>query len=897
MADRTPRGERPRRFRALWPARVADDVDTELQFHLDARTDELVADGLSVEAAREQAVREFGDVGRVREAVRSMDERHARRLRVREWLVDLSNDFRYAVRSLRRAPGLVAVIVVTLILGIGLNATVFSIVNAYLFRPQPLPDADRLVVMGSIDRAIGVAGEMSWPDYQDYRALDGVFSGLVATASITAGLTEGDRPERAWLERTTGNYFATLRPRMLLGRAFSEDEAARAAPVIVLSHEYWQRRFAGDSSIVGRTVRIDRADHEVLGVVAPEFRGFAPMIASDGWIPFDESPSGQASRVASRGAAWLNIVGVLAPGVSIDAARAAVTARAAELRREYPVTNLNRDVVIVPEIRARPLLAISQPVPLIAAVLLTLTMLVLAIACANVANLLLARGTVLQHEHAIRSALGAGRWRLVRQSLVEVALLSLAGGAGAVVLAHWAAGRLSSIRVATDAPVFFDFSTDWRVLAFTLAIALGATLFAGLLPALRSGQVTPQAALAASGRVGRDRRQHRLRAALVVAQIAVSVLVLVCAGLFTRSMYAAQSMDLGFRTERVLLAAFDMNLVRYDSARAVAFQRELLDRVRRVPGVEGAALASLIPFGYGTSTMRVTRDGQGDAASREGQPVLFNVVTEGHFEAVGPGMVRGRDIREEDDANAPPVAVINEAMAQRFWPGTDPIGQHFRGPDGTAYRVIGIARNAKFMFLGEAPRPFFWRSQAQVRRQRLFLEVWTWGYPAAMEQTVREIVRDLDPDMPLFDVRTMEEHLRGGRAMYTIRLGAMFGGVFALLALALATIGVYGVVSYSVSDRTREIGIRIALGALAGSVTRLIVRRGVILAAIGVAIGVALAVGATRGMASLLYGVRPSDPVAFAVAVVVLLAVAIGASWIPARRAARLDPVRALRME
>ena len=897
MADSTPSSnDRSRRHRAIWPASVADDVDTELQFHLDARTDELVDQGMTPEAARQQALREFGDVGRVRNAVRAMDEGHARRLHLREWVTDAWSDVRYAARSLRKAPGLVLVVVLTLVLGIGLNATVFSIVNAYLFRPQPLPDAERLVVMGSIDRAIGVAGEMSWPDYQDYRALDDVFSGLAATASITAALTEGDRPERAWLERTSGNYFATLRPRMLLGRAYGDGEAAGAARVIVLSHEFWQRRFAGDSSIVGRSVRIDRIDHTVLGVVAPEFRGFAPMISSDGWIPVDESPAAQAARVSSRGSGWLNVVGVLKPGVSLDAARSAVTARAAQLRRDHPVTNRNREVVIVPEVRARPLLAIAQPVPLIAGVLLSLTMLVLVIACANIANLLLARGSVLEHEHAIRSALGAGRWRLVRQSLIEVALLSLAGGAGAILLAHWAAGRLSALRVATDAPVFFDFSIDWRVLAFTLAVALGATFLAGLLPALRSGRVSPQAALASSGRVGRDRRQHRLRSALVVAQVAVSVLVLVCAGLFARSMYAAQSMDLGFRTERLMLAAFDMNLVRYDSTRAAGFQRDLLERVRRLPGVEGAALASLIPFGYGTSTMRVVRDGE-ETLAEDGLPVFYNVVSPGHFEAAGPSIVKGRALTEADDASASPVAVINEAMAQRLWAGTDPVGRHFKGPDARQYRVVGVAKDAKFMFLGEAPRPFFWRPQAQVGRQRLFIEIATHGEPTAVEQPLRAIVRELDPDMPLFDVRTMEEHLRGGRAMYSVRLGAMFGGAFALLALALATVGVYGVVSYSVSDRTREIGIRIALGALAGSVVRLIVRRGVILAAVGVVLGTALAFLATRAMATLLYGVRPSDPVAFGFAVIVLLGVAVGASWIPARRAARLDPVRALRGE
>ncbi|HEU4996327.1 MAG TPA: FtsX-like permease family protein, partial [Gemmatimonadaceae bacterium] len=493
--------------------------------------------------------------------------------------------------------------------------------------------------------------------------------------------------------------------------------------------------------------------------------------------------------------------------------------------------------------------------------------------------------------------LGADRWRLVRRSLVEVALLSLAGSLGAFVLARWVTGRLSGMRVATDAPVVFDVTADWRVFAFTLVAAVATTLLAGLLPALRTAAVAPHSVLA-GGRTVTDRRQHRLRGALVVAQIAVSVLVLVAAGLFARSMRAAQSMELGFRTGNMLTAAFDLGMVRADSARRTTFQRELVERVQRLPGVRGAALADVIPFGYNNSSWRVFVDDPATEIPESGLSMFANTVTPNYFRVAGPALVRGRTFVEADNSAAPRVAVINEAMARRLWPTADPIGRSFRILETkTDYRVVGVAQDAKYMFLGEAPRPFFWRPLSQENRDGLFIEISTVGDPTALEQPLRTIVHDLEPDLPLFDMRTMAEHLRNGRAMLGVRVGAMFGGAFALLALALASVGVYGVVSYAVSNRTREIGIRIALGARMATVMRLVVGQGLVLAAIGVSMGAVVALGVTRVMATLLYGVRPRDPIAFGGAVLVLAIITFLASWLPARRAARLDPIRALRSE
>jgi predicted permease len=357
-------------------------------------------------------------------------------------------------------------------------------------------------------------------------------------------------------------------------------------------------------------------------------------------------------------------------------------------------------------------------------------------------------------------------------------------------------------------------------------------------------------------------------------------------------------MDLGFRKRGLLLASIDVSHARYDRDRTHAVQRALHDRVRALPGVEGAAFAATVPFGYNNTTARVVTDRIAETLSDDGLAVFFNVVGPEHFAVAGPSLVRGREFNATDDSTSEPVVVINEAMARRLWPGSDPFGQLVRRPEtNAAYRVIGIARDAKYMFLGESPRPFFWRPLSQAYREQVFIEIASQGDLAALEHSVRTVVRELDPDLPLFDVRSMDEHLRNGRALFAVRLGAMFGGAFAFLALTLAAVGVYGVVSYSVNHRRREIGIRIALGALAANVIRLVIRQGMTLAAAGVVIGLALALAVTRLMATLLYGVQPSDPIAFGAAVMVLLAVVVAASWIPARRAARLDPVKALRTE
>ncbi len=888
-----------RRYLRFWGPNPAADIDDELGFHITERTEELIARGLTPSEARAAAERELGDIVRVKSTVRALDAAHNHRQGLIERLEDLARDVRYAARALIKARTLSLVVIVTLALGIGVNSIIFSIINAYLFRPLPTPYAGRLAVMGTTDQLAIGPHEMSYPDYMDYRAIPGVFDDLAAYYNNTASLSSDGHPERVWVDVTTGNLFSALGIGAALGRTLLPTDGVTAKPsVIVLSYAYWKRRFNGDRRIVGDTIRVDGQVLTVVGVAREGFRGVSGMIQVDGWLPLDVTPAA-GNWIERRDQGNFNIIGRLKSGVSFSQARAAVKLRAKQLASAYPKTNKDVDVVLVTEPRSRPVLTISGPIPLMAIVMGALAGLVLLVACANVASLLLARATSRQREIAVRAALGASRWRLVRQSLAESLLLAGAGAGCALALARWATSKLGDIRPATDAPVFFDFSLDWRVFAFTLGAALVTAFIAGIFPALRGATTAPQSVLAGGGRSNTDRRQHRLRGGLVVAQVAVSTIVLIAAGLFARSMRHALEMDLGFRTEHVLTSAIDLTLTPgYDSIRGKAFYRDVVEQVRRLPGVLSVTMASRIPFGYGSSSRRVLATQRTASIPNEGLRIFVNTVGLDYFRTLGPSIVHGRTFEATDDENAPTVAVVNEAMAKRLWPDEEALGKRFRlAETGEELQVIGVSRTAQYMSVGEEPRPFFYISWSQHYRPDMMVQLHTTGDPLALAQPLREIVRARDSNVPVFDLRTMSEHLRGGRALFIVRMGAIFGAAFGLLALTLAAVGVYGVVSYSVSSRTREIGIRMALGARMGAVLRMVVRQGIILCAIGVAVGIVGAAGITRLMSSLLYDVNPTDPTTFAVVAAALGLVAFVASFIPARRAAKVDPSTALRAD
>ena len=587
------------RYLRFWRSNVAADVDDEIAFHVDARAHELIESGLSPAAARERALREFGDVDRARDTLRSMDERHQAYQRRSEVLLDLWQDVRVAVRSLARTPGFVAVVALTLALGIGLNTAVYSIVDAYLFRPLPVPNGERLVVMGQTDDALPRPHEISYPNYLDYRNDKQIFESLAAYTTNPMNLAGGNGANRIWTEETTANFFETLGVKPFIGRLFGpdEDQGELAHPVIVLAYDFWQSQFGGSAAVIGDTIRLNNHPIRIIGVTPPGFHGVDPLLRLSAFTPINQTWPSFGGSMRDRASGSFNLIGTLRPGLSLAAAKKAVAARAKALEREYPTSNRGTDVVLLPERLSRPNLTISANVPIIATAFMLLVLLVLAIACANVASLLLARATAQFREQAIRAALGASQWRLARRVVVECLLLALVGGAGAVALAYVAVHFLAGIRVAADVPIHWNMGIDRRVLMYTLAIVAATGLFAAIAPIVLLRKTNLTDALKSGGR-GSSGGLRRVRAILVVGQMAVCVSIVVCAALFARSTTNALRIDPGFRTQNTLMATATLGVQGYDGDRGKQLQREIERRVAALPGVRNVALARYTPFGY-----------------------------------------------------------------------------------------------------------------------------------------------------------------------------------------------------------------------------------------------------------------------------------------------------------
>jgi predicted permease len=830
----------------------------------------------------------------------------------------LWQDVRYGARALWKSPGFTLVAALSIALGIGANTAIFSLVNATLLRRLPVQEPERLAYVFS-GQPGGLYSTSSYPDYVDFRDRGGdLFRGLAARGGISASLGVGDGADLVTGSIVTGNYFEVLGVSAARGRTITpeDDRAPGAHPVVVLSHGLWQRRFGG-GEVVGREVGLNGQSFNVVGVLPAEYTGVDQGRADDIYVPMSmqavmRPPRGGYSGEMNpdllkvRGNRWLFMIGRLKEGVGPEQAQAALAVVSKQLDQSYPETNNDRTVTVTRAEEGDP--QSRGSLVSVAGLLLSVVGIVLLIACANVANLLLARGAARRKEMAVRLALGASRWRVVRQLLTESVLLSLLGGVAGLMLALWAIDLMKAAPPPAGAlPIAPAFTVDLRVLGFTLALsALTGVLF-GLAPALQASRPDLVPALK-DETVSLDRgRRFSLRSLLVVAQVALSLVLLVGAGLFLRSVSHARAIDPGFDAERLLVAQLNINLLRYTRAQGRDFYRQVVERVGALPGVEAVSLARVVALTGGGSTRGLLLEGQagegndlrseGASPSAGNQTVGVNVVGPNYLKTLGVPLVRGRDFSAADTEESPNVVLVNEAFAARHLAGQDPLGKRlsFNGARGPWHEIVGVARDSKYYRLGEARTPYVYLPLAQNHETGMALVVRASGEPAALSGAVRREVQSLEKNLPVTDARPMTEVI--GAALYAARTGATMLTCFGLLALLLAAVGLYGVMAYSVSRRTREVGIRMALGARGRDVLRLVLGEALVLVACGVALGLAGAWAASRLLSGFLYGVSTTDPVAFIGTTAVLAAAALLACLIPARRATKVDPMVALRYE
>ena len=817
----------------------------------------------------------------------------------------LWQDIRYGVRGLFKTPGFTIAAALTLALSIGANSAIFSVVNAYLIRPLPVRNPDQLVVVATKDHHLEYPHMLSFPNYESVRDHCEAFSDVMAFAFQIVGMNVNGKSERAWVELVSRNYFSMLGVEAVVGRTFLPQESRRAgvAPVVILSYGLWQRRFASDTKVIGTPLDINGRPFTIVGVLPESFPGTETMLSMDAYVPIgamDQLTPGSSKNLQYRDEDRFRVIARLKPSFSVEQARAAVDVLGRQLQKEYRDTNYATSFVVVPETKSRPTVEVAEVFQRIAAVLTILVAFVLLIASANIANLILSRASARQKEFAIRASLGASRRRLVQQLLTESVVLALFGGSIGVAISFYIIKIFTGVRVSADLPSRIDVHPDWRVFTFTLIVAFATGIISGLVPALRASKTDLAESLKESTRsLGGPSGRHRLRSLLVLSQVALSLFLLICSGLFIQSLKNAQRMDLGFNAENQLMLQVDLSQQGYSEEKGRQFYKDLVDRIQSLPGVKSASLAYDVPLGYHTVIESIVIDGF-TSSNRENRVGVFtNAVWPDYFRTMEITLLSGREFDIRDDESSMNVAVISEAMAKRYWPNQDPLGKKFRlyGKNQEQIQIIGVTKNSKYLFLDELPRPILYLPFRQHYHSSANLHVRTTVEPSLLINSVHHTVEELDKDILVYDTKTMIQHLHDGRALLFVRIGAIIIFSFSALGLILAIIGIYGVISFVVNQRTHEIGVRIALGAEPGDVLRLVVGQGMKLALVGVLIGLLAAVALTRLMANLLYGVSATDPVTFTVVTLLLVGVALIASYIPARRATKVDPMVALRYE
>jgi predicted permease len=812
-------------------------------------------------------------------------------------LQNAMHDLRFALRQLRKNPGFTALAVGTLALGIAANLTIFSWINSTLLDPIPgIAHTSDMVTIMRGERSEHPTPPFSYMDFVELRDSSRSFSGMLAYHDDYMSITGSGQPERIYGALTTSNYFEVLGVHPILGSTLLptlKDERAGVAEA-VLNYDLWQNRFAGDPSIVGKSIQINLHPFTIVGVAPKGFHGCKSGLRADIWIPMGmDSQIWGSNRINDRGVSWLQVLGKLKPGIDPSQAVSELNVEMQRIAARYPDTHRGANAISSDPLWRSPFgtnVYLYGTLP----ILLALAALLLLLACANVANLLLVRSVARRREMAIRMSMGAGRWRIVRQLLVENLMIALAGGGLALLITVWTARTLSYFLPSTTLPLALNGRVDGFVLLITLLVSVLTAAVSGIIPAMRASSLSPVSvlkdeALSTSGGLSKS----RLTSGLVIAQIALSLLLLTCAGLFVRSLQNAQNSDPGFDANNVLLTSFDLDPMGYTGAQAVEFDRQLLARVKELPGVQSATLADFSPLSFTIHS---------DGVMPEGYVPRLHESVEADRGLVGPGylatlrtpILAGRDFTAQDNANAEPVAVVNKALVDRYWPGQNAIGKHIQVAGGRC-TVVGVAADGKYRRMVYDPAPLVLLPLMQRNAGVQILHVRTAGEPLAMAAAVEHTIHDLNADLPIYNVTTLNANKQIGNVFE--RIAAAFAGAFGLLALVLAAVGIYGVVAYTTRQRTHEIGIRIALGAGQGNVFRQVLGQGLRLALMGLTAGLLVSFAFTRFLRGMLFGVGAVDWITFASVAGILFLVTLAACFVPARRASSVDPMQALRTE
>jgi len=819
-------------------------------------------------------------------------------------------DIKYAMRALRKAPGFAVIAIVTLGLGMAINTTVFSVINGLLLRSLPVSHPEQLTVLALKQQGTDAFQTFSYPDFLDIRSQSKSIGEVFAYRTSLVSIVAQNRGDHCIISRVSGNYFSTLGIQPALGRLIlpTEGQTPNSDPVIVLSYAYWQKRFNRDPSIVGKTVQVDDHAMTVVGIAPKDFLGTYAFLSMDGFIPIGattgamglESENVLKEFWEKRDRRSISLLARLNPGVDLKQASATFGVVANRIAEQHPDTDKAISIQVFPEKLARPEPDPDNTIPYTALAFTALGALVLLVACFNIANVLLVRATVRQREMAIRAAIGAGRVRLIRQYLTESLMLALFGGIAGMLLGWWAAGFLGSLNLGTDLPVKFNFDPDLRVFLFALGVVVLTGAVVGILPALRVARTDVNTMLREGGRGSTDGgRRHWVRNGLVMAQVAGSLLLLIVAGLFVRSARHAEQISLGFNPDHVLDIPIDVKQVGYTDEQGKQFFRTLDERLRVLPGVTSESEAFFTPLSLISADQGLVFDGRELEPGQTAPDVMYNVISPDYFTTLQIPLRQGRVFTAADRDKAPNVAVVNEAMAKKFWPGQDVIGKHFRFTVGEPKRweVVGVVGNTKIKSITEEETPFFYIPVEQSYIPLRTIHLRTSIPPDSIVRQATAQIQELAPTLPIVGARTLPEDLSGINGYLFYNLGAQLTTTIGLLGLLLAIVGVYSVVSYAAVQRTHEIGIRVALGANRVDILRMVLGQSIVIVGVGILVGLGISLAATRLVAGLLVGISPTDPVTFISVVAVLAVVAIAACWLPAHRATRVNPLVALRYE